>query len=444
MRSALLALVSWAAAAAAELQNVAVAQTLDLSRAYAHGISKIEFSNIDAEPASHYTLLFARREFDALARLEVTDKTGEELQVDAGDAVVAHGAEYREMHVALAEPLHKGEIATLKVAYAFAEGASPYPPSGKQGDSQLVLYETARGLVSPYATSNAKLFVRVPAATATDLVSGEELQPNGRRLLEFTTLNLTPLEVRPLRLHFEYPQPIPQVLNLARVLTVSHFASKLQFDESYDLVNAGTALDGEFNRVEFVRNPGAGLNGVTVQRALIPLPANHSDEYYVDLVGNVSTSHVADGVIDVRPRYPLAGGWHYNFTVGFSAPLPDFLREANGNLILKVPIVGGPDGVAVKRLENRVVLPRGAHSVEAYDDLGSPVSIENAEQGWLDWRSSPSVTIEYTNIVSEHRQSHLFVTYKYSLLTALRAPVTAAALLFGGVLVWRNVVTRVL
>lgn len=54
------------------------------------------------------------------------------------------------------------------------------------------------------------------------------------------------------------------------------------------------------------------------------LPAAAKDVYYRDEIGNISTSHMRiqeDSVeLDLRPRFPLFGGWKTHYTLGYNIP----------------------------------------------------------------------------------------------------------------------------
>lgn len=440
MRSVLVVCLS-ALTVLADLQNVVVERLVDVSKAYPKIDAAIEVVNADDTPQSVYTYLLPKHEFENLAMFSVHDSVSNELdfKVSTGEFTEVRGHEFREVYISLPAPIHKDERYKLKVYIALSEGNIPHPSSGKQTDVQQVLYETYKHVVSKYVTLSEKLRIRVASNAVTELVSGAEYTPNEKHLLAFDSIGVEPLDTEMVKLLYTYTMPIPQILNLNRTITVSHVLNTLQFDESYDLYNAGTKIVGEFSHMDMTRNPRLGLNAAAIQRVVLPLPANHSSEYFIDLVGNVSTSHLSNDILDLRPRFPLLGGWHYNFTAGFSVPLPDYLREARGNLILKVPVVGAPENIAVKHLENRIVLPRGAYNVEAYDDLGSNVQVLNQQIGFLDWKSSPEVRVDVDNVVNDHRSTYIFVTYRYSFLMALRAPISAALLLGGAALVWHQV-----
>jgi oligosaccharyltransferase complex subunit alpha (ribophorin I) len=59
------------------------------------------------------------------------------------------------------------------------------------------------------------------------------------------------------------------------------------------------------------------------------LPAAATDAYYRDEIGNISTSHMkilSDSVeLDLRPRFPLFGGWKTRYVIGYNVPSYEYL-----------------------------------------------------------------------------------------------------------------------
>lgn len=72
-----------------------------------------------------------------------------------------------------------------------------------------------------------------------------------------------------------------------------------------------------------------------------------------------------EAVLELRPRYPVFGGWKYSFKIGWDANLKTFLRRlAKGDgHVLRVPFLEGPkmsEGMAYEKIHLRVILPEGA------------------------------------------------------------------------------------
>ena len=59
------------------------------------------------------------------------------------------------------------------------------------------------------------------------------------------------------------------------------------------------------------------------------LPAASRDVYYRDEIGNISTSAMRelDDMVEVelRPRFPLFGGWKTKYTIGYNVPSYQYL-----------------------------------------------------------------------------------------------------------------------
>ena len=69
-------------------------------------------------------------------------------------------------------------------------------------------------------------------------------------------------------------------------------------------------------------------------------------------------------MLELKPRYPIFGGWSFPFRIGWDADLKDFVRATGGEgYVLKVPFLEGPkmgEGVSYEKVTLRVILPEGA------------------------------------------------------------------------------------
>lgn len=105
------------------------------------------------------------------------------------------------------------------------------------------------------------------------------------------------------------------------------------------------------------------------------LPPGIHSAYYYDLNGNVSTSRlrVAPSVpkasenkkystLELRPRYPIMGGWNYSFTLGWDSPLADSAGydASTGLYIAGIPVQTVIPGAIVNEAEVKIILPEGA------------------------------------------------------------------------------------
>jgi oligosaccharyltransferase complex subunit alpha (ribophorin I) len=105
------------------------------------------------------------------------------------------------------------------------------------------------------------------------------------------------------------------------------------------------------------------------------LPPGIDNVYYLDQIGNVSTSQldvapaVAKGEpvkktssLNMKLRYPLMGGWNYTFTVGWDADLAGVAGydKSMGQYNVEIPIMTTIPGAVINQHELKIVLPEGA------------------------------------------------------------------------------------
>ncbi len=85
------------------------------------------------------------------------------------------------------------------------------------------------------------------------------------------------------------------------------------------------------------------------------LPAAARDIYYRDEIGNISTSHLRemdDSVeLELRPRFPLFGGWKTHYYIGYNVPSYQYLYNSGECLahFLKTSFRGFKDAVVVHK-----------------------------------------------------------------------------------------------
>lgn len=134
-------------------------------------------------------------------------------------------------------------------------------------------------------------------------------------------------------------------------------------------------LKGHFARIDYQKRAITRRNMVNNSPSILSglayaLPPRSHSAYVVDTVGQVSTfkflpSDTTAAQLDLRPRFPLLGGWTYNYTMGYQAPLGDYVVKDpdSGSYVLAVPILDALPDVPVDEAEIHVVLPEGAQCV---------------------------------------------------------------------------------
>lgn len=151
-------------------------------------------------------------------------------------------------------------------------------------------------------------------------------------------------------------------------------------------------LKGHFSRLYHQQSRfHSGTPPQVLSEFTLKLPPTAHSVYYYDVIGNVSTSHfrqgstpaqaaksskvrtsprTVDGNLELRPRYPVLGGWNYTFIVGWDMPLGDVLRveQVSGRKILAVPFLTSLKDIVVEDAEVTIILPEGARRVNSNCD----------------------------------------------------------------------------
>ena len=134
-------------------------------------------------------------------------------------------------------------------------------------------------------------------------------------------------------------------------------------------MNKGAQLEGFFSRVQWAVTQHYNPATSALRELKVPLKVGSLNPYFTDDIGNVSTSrfrsNVREANLELKPRYPVFGGWKYSFRIGYDANLNHFLRKLKlgDGYVLKVPFLEGPkmsEGVSYEKMELRVILPEGA------------------------------------------------------------------------------------
>lgn len=128
-------------------------------------------------------------------------------------------------------------------------------------------------------------------------------------------------------------------------------------------------------------------------------------------------------LLELRPRYPLLGGWNYSFTLGWDSPLRDYagFDKSTGKYVIGVPLMTLVPGAVVDEAELQIILPEGAtyvgftgnyvavtDSISAYSDVDffppfPPIqSYVKTHITYLDTVGRPAVVLEYKDLTTKH------------------------------------------
>ena len=189
-------------------------------------------------------------------------------------------------------------------------------------------------------------------------------QKTQNKIVYGTFNDIKPLSLSSATFHYEYLPPILTVTSLRREIEISHWGNNLAVEEHYALTHHGAKMDQEFNRVKYQLASHVSDQTNVLEKLVFKLPKEAKDIYYRDEVGNVSTSNFRNekhiSTLEIRPRFPLFGGWKTTWYMGYNVPLKNFLRYAKGRYMLKVLFVENVQSMVIDDTELKVILPEGA------------------------------------------------------------------------------------
>ncbi|KAI9139239.1 Ribophorin I-domain-containing protein [Paraphysoderma sedebokerense] len=382
-----------------------------------------------------------------VAWMQVTERVKEDgenvdkkCEVIKDDVDVKNNLQYYK--VALSEPITPSTKSIIDIFIIYKDAVSPYPKEIGQSDKQLVKYQGNLCFKSPYKTEKYKVTVKLPTANKPVSYSQKPASPShsGSALVygPFSE-SLEPFSVIDFYVHYENPKMGLTVKKWERDIFVSHWGGRVEVEENVWVRHEGAKLKGLFNRKEYQHMSYQHPETPVISRLTLEFPYSATNFYYRDEIGNVSTSQFGrdpvrkSSVLSFAPRYPLYGGWNYNWYHGYNLPIQEYVqyvddvrlaKELGSNFwyVVTVPFAQGFPGTVIDEHEFRVVLPEGATNVQ----VRAPFEVDSVSHGryyyYLDTTGRPSVTIRKVNVIDDHNKD-IQIFYQYSSIKAFQKPV---------------------
>ncbi|KAI9885835.1 MAG: hypothetical protein M1823_002365 [Watsoniomyces obsoletus] len=444
---------------AAVFKNVNLLRNINLEKGYVRETINVVIENIDSKPQQEYFLPFTHETVDRIGGLEVRDKkdpgrTGFEIALVEYDPY----STTQFYRIRLPETLKPAGQQTLSISFFILSSLKPLPATIEQIEKQYLVYTFSAYAPSAYETVKQKTKLKlpnpdVPEYTRLPSNSGsgkEDPQREGSSFTYGPYSNIPAGASELVKVRYEFTRPINHARLLERDLEISHWGGNLATEERYWLENQGAHLSKHFSRADWVKVQHFNPPTAALKELRFPLKGGASDPYFTDDIGNVSTSrfrsNIREANLELKPRYPVFGGWKYSFRVGWNADLSGYLRKvpstssttggddqtqvSKGNTyVLKVPLLEGPlqpEGIEYEKVHLRIILPEGSKNVRYEPPPG--ISLTAAEVGlhktFMDTVGRTCLKLEAVNLVDELRERNIYVTYDYPPLAALRKPLT--------------------
>ncbi|KAL7420065.1 dolichyl-diphosphooligosaccharide--protein glycosyltransferase subunit 1 [Cryptotrichosporon argae] len=361
--------------------------------------------------------------------------------------------------------LKKDGTVTISLTTVLTGASVPLPAEIEQRDPQYLLWTTKSTYVDSWYPSDVeRIKIRSPTP---QILSHSSVPTTYTRDSDVTksasTLTLGPfhslpatfgtagVKQQPFSVHHAVTTPVMGVRTLRRSAEVSHWGANLNIQDEIALTNNGAKLKGHFSRLAHQQSRFHATKPAQVFTDLtLRLPPTAHSVYYYDVIGNVSTSNfragstpatqksskvktsarTVDGTLDLRPRYPILGGWNYTFTVGWDMPLADALKTDGDTKYLAVPFFTPIPGAVINDVELRIILPEGATEVTVISPFRADSVAHATHKTYLDSIGRPEITLTKSHATEQHAQP-VYIRYRYTPAAQAQKPLTVAAVIAG-------------
>ncbi|KAH9853610.1 oligosaccharyl transferase alpha subunit [Lenzites betulinus] len=463
------------ASAANSFENTAIVRTVELGGALVHVTTTYAVKALE-DGSSVYTIALGEQEHAHTSWLEAKLK-GQSDVLPLGDFGYHPESGVYLYTIELPKALNTDGTANLVIETVQTHATFAWPQEASQKDPQSLKYQSELLVLSPYHTAVQRTKIRSPNPKVHSFTEPEDVEfttdavvtKSGATITYGPYYNVPPsasqafvdTKQKHISVHYDYDHPVLEVKKLERAVEISHWGANLNVDQNIFFHNAGPKLKGYFSRLEFQSQGYFGraaphmLTGINLM-----LPAGIHSAYFYDLVGNVSTSHLRPvpstpkglntntySVLELRPRYPVMGGWNYSFTLGWDSPLEDYAGydKASGKYVVGVPLMTVVPTAVVDEAEISIILPEGAIDIDYFAPYPALSERVSTHITYLDTAGRPKISLKYKELTDRHT-GIIYVTYKVPFRAHLQKPFAVATAFLGVfalALTWRRVDVRI-
>ncbi|GFQ66461.1 dolichyl-diphosphooligosaccharide--protein glycosyltransferase subunit 1 [Trichonephila clavata] len=427
----------------ADLVNNKVERNIDIASQLIKVTVKLTLENAGKSPVSSFNYALdpdTKAHLSHFGASQMQDDGRVDLKVEELSLNTNKANKDKDTHrILFQNPLNPGKLTVVRIETIFTHSLIPYPSSITQSEKQLVLYHGNHYYYSPYVTKTQTTIVTLPANSVESFSKLKPVSHEDNLITYGPYDNVASYSLNKMTIHCENNNPFLTVTNLNRAIEVSHWGV-ISVEEEIDIAHTGAQLKGAFSRYEFQRDQ-SGIAAVKSFKTI--LPASASDVYYRDEIGNISTSHLRilddSTEVELRPRFPLFGGWKTHYTLGYIVPTYEYLFNNGDKYVLKMRFVDHVfDDSIVEQCTVKVILPEGSKNIQIKLPYPAKRLPDELHFTYLDTIGRPVIVLQNHNLVEQHIQD-FEVHYEYQKLLMLQEPflvVVALYILFLAVIIY--------
>jgi len=333
--------------------------------------------------------------------------------------------------IELKKSLAAGGSTSIVVEVVLGGALEMFPAQISQKEKQLVRFTGNLYTFLPYSVTTQTTTVQLASSNLESYTKTKPVSQSDSTITYGPHNSIAPFSVAEMVIHGENNSPMLVVTRLQRVIEVSMWGN-IAVEETIDVSHKGALLKGSFSRYEFQRE-SSGVSSVKNFKTL--LPASAKDVYYRDDIGNISTSHMKvmdDAVeLDLRPRFPLFGGWKTHYVTGYNVPSYEYIFYKGDQHVLNMRMVDHIfDDMLIEEVEVKVILPEGVSNIE----LSTPYSMDRQEDSmhytYLDTTGRTVVRLTSSKLLTETHIQDFQVGFTYPARTMMIEPLLLVSAFF--------------
>jgi len=368
---------------------------------------------------------------DKVSFIEATVGSSDKTYLRVTETKVQSDMEKVFWKIDLKSALTAGSSVTLQVDVVLGRALEMYPAQITQKEKQLARFTGNLYAFLPYPVTTQSTTVSLASSNVESYTKTKPVSLSETTLSYGPFNNIAAFTVADMTVHAENNNPMLVVTRLERLLELSMWGN-IAVEETVDVAHRGALLKGSFSRYEFQRE-SSGVSSVKNFKTL--LPASSKDVYYRDDIGNISTSHMRvmdDAVeLDLRPRFPLFGGWKTHYVVGYNVPSYEYLFYSGNKHVLNMRLVDHIfDDMLVEEAEVKVILPEGVTDIE----VKTPYTMTRGEDGlhhtYLDTTGRTVIHLSTNKLLTENHIQDFQISFSYPHRTMVTEPLLLVSFFF--------------
>ncbi|CEM02738.1 unnamed protein product [Vitrella brassicaformis CCMP3155] len=433
-------------AVGSDLVITTVERTIDTEKPVVSSVAAITFANEGAKGVSKFFWAVPKWQANFTGWILAEDERGMPLEATEYEMEGAESEEVVHYKVMMKRQIEPKKTAAIQVTMFLGNALVPLPRKINIDDEHEVVYSDLLYFFTPYRVKEQWLKIK----TATkDIRSYKPKLKNSSSDVSKRTVSYGPFtkETPPyytgegdkqfVSVHCSMPKPLPILRRVVRDIEVSHWGNVF-FHESFQLYNAAAGLKGEFSRIPFMtrRYPPHAIEKLT---ARIPYPLQGL--HYYDHIGNISTSTVAISKnrtyvrLDLRPRYPILGGWNADWQLQYNVPSASVLfvnKTRPSQHVLNIPFSHPIKEVYAEEVITRIALPAGSHDIQIRFPREVQKQWKEVKWGWFDvFQGRPVYAFTSDRYYfTQTLQDRLEVTYEYGGFATYEKPLVIILFFF--------------